>query len=383
MKKILLIDNASWSIFNFRLPIIRHLRSSGYQVAVAVPLDEYTSLLNPTDFDEFFPLRFLRRENRNPLLELLFLAELWWLYRRQKPSLGIHFTIKPSLYGSLVARWNRVPAISVLTGLGYVFLHPGGLNRLVPVLMKTAFRRLQHLVVYNEGDRGELLRRDILQPEQCALVPGEGIDTGYFQPQEAGTGDRPFTFLFIGRLLRDKGIMEYLAASGRVVQECPNTCCQVLGEHKFSNPSAVSGGELQQALQESGVCFFGSALDVRPYLRDCDVVVLPSYREGLSRVILEAMSMGKPVITTDVAGCRDLISHGENGLLVPARQPEALLEAMLQFRFASVKELAAIGAVNRRKVLQRYTVEQCNGAFLALVEEALGQERDRRNVRVK
>lgn len=346
-------------------------------------MDEYSTLLNHAEFDAFIPLRFLKRESRNPLLELLFFAELWWLYRQHKPVLGIHFTIKPSLYGSLVARWRRVPAISVLTGLGYVFMHPRGVNRLVPQLMKVAFRRLRHLVVYNEGDRSELLQRGIVRPEQCTLLPGEGIDTSYFHPQQAGTEDRPFTFLFIGRLLRDKGILEYLAASRRIARNCPNTCCQVLGEHKFSNPSALSGEALQRALATSGVRFFGSVLDVRPYIRDCDVVVLPSYREGLSRVILEAMSMGKPVIAANVAGCRDLIAHGENGLLVPARRAEALFHAMLQFRFTSEKELSDIGEVNRRKVLRRYTVERCNGIFLDLVERALGQAWESRNVRVK
>jgi glycosyltransferase involved in cell wall biosynthesis len=374
VKKILIVDNSSWNIYNFRLPLVKRLKSDGYEVTVATPVDEYIQYLNKTHFNRHIQLKHLSRQGKNPFQDLAFLAELLRIYRKVRPDAVIHFTIKPNIYGSLAARFFKIPAISVMTGLGYTFVHQSGSNRLAPMMMKMAFKKLKKLVVYNRDDKQELIKQKITAEARCVFVPGDGVDTNYYRPMEVKAPRQPFLFLFIGRLLEDKGVREYVAAAKKIRSAHPGTECWIVGDLNFGNPSDITKSQLLEWIENQDIRYFATTKDVRQYIRQCNVLVLPSYREGLPRVILEAMSMGKPIITTDVAGCREAVVHPENGLIVPVRDADSLAEAMLHYRNSPPEELSRIGERNRKRVLELYTVEKSTDAFIHLICEITGSK---------
>ncbi len=367
-RRVLIVDNSSWCIYNFRMPLVRSLAREGYEVWVATPTDNFYPLLDQSPIHRYVPLRFLDRRGRNPLQDLRFLWELYRLYRNVRPYRVLQFTMKPVLYGALAARLAKVRAIGVLTGLGYLFLHPNGLNRLIQQGMRACFSSLDTLVTYNVDDRRLLVAKGLVAADKCEVLPGDGVDVQRFRPLPRQAGAGTFTFLFIGRLLGDKGVVEYVDAAGRLAGLCPATGFHLLADLQFGNPNSLSITRLHEWVARGVIRLFPTTTDVVPIIRDCDVLVLPSYREGLSRVILEAMAMGKPVITTDVPGCKDLVIHGRNGLLVPPRDARALQEAMHYLRYSPPAELTAMGRANRRRVLQFFAEDICMDAFLSVVD---------------
>jgi len=369
VRKILIVDNSAWNIYNFRLPHIQKLKFHGYRVMVATPIDDYIGKLNKGVYQQHIPLRHLYPQSKSPFQDLLFFWEIFWLYKRHKPDLVIHFTIKPNIYGSLAARLLKIPAISVVTGLGYPFLHPTGLNRLVPSMFRLAFRRLKKLVVYNQDDRDLLVGRNIIAAEKCTIIPGSGVNTNYFRPLPAAKGESSFVFLFIGRLLQDKGLQEYAQAAKTLRNRYGNMEFWVLGNFTHTNPSAISKEALFDWVNNGHIKYFGFANDVRAYLKHADAMVLPSRSEGLSRSILEAMSMGKPIITTQTAGCRETVEHNVNGFLVPVNDAASLTEAMATMYEMGFPFREAMGHASRLRARQIFDEKIIAESFLNLVKD--------------
>lgn len=371
MKKILIVDNSSWTIYRFRLPLVKKLKNQGYEVVVASPVDEYIHYLNESDFNKHIQLHQLDRAGKNPFQDMLSLIELFRIFKKEKPSLVISFTLKPNLYSALICRILRIPVISVVTGLGYTYLHQQGIFHWISAIYKVAFKRVKKLIVYNQDDFDFFTTNKIVDESRCRKIPGEGIDTRYFSPRSSDHFGRPFTFLFIGRLMRDKGLLE-LVESVKILRERKvQFNCQVMGYMHFGNPSEISNDRLLEWIEEHTITYVGSTNDVRPYIAEADVIVLPSHREGLSRVILESMSMAKPVIVTDVAGLKDLVVHHENGLVVPVKNPTALADAMEYIIQLPAGELIEMGQVSRIKAVKKFDVEVSTNMFMGVVEEVL------------
>jgi len=370
-KKILIVDNSAWNIYNFRQPHIKKLLKEGYEVVVLSPIDEYIGSLTKQLLHRHLPLYHLRPNSRNLLHDLHLIIELFQYYRREKPDLVIHFTIKPNVFGSLVARLLNIPAISVITGLGYPFLHPTGINRLVPILFKLAFRRIEKLILYNPDDRDELVKRKIISQAKTRIVPGSGVNTHHFRPMSYEKKERPFVFLFVGRLLKDKGLIEFVQAAKRIAALKKNVECWVIGNFTFHNPSAVESGELHDWVQARYIRYFGFATDVRDYLKKAEVLVMPSQREGIPRSILEGMAMSKPIITTQSAGCKETVIHGVNGLLVPVGNSAALVDAMLYMLEAQPTQLRLMGEQSRKRALEIFDEKIITQRFLEVINETL------------
>ncbi len=373
-KKILIIDNSSWNIYNFRLGLVKELKAEGYLVQVATPVDEYIHYLNTTHFTKHIPLKQLDRNGKNPIKDVLFFFELFRSIRSERPDLVINFTIKPNIYGSLAARFNGVSTISVITGLGYSFIHQHGLMRIVPILFRLAFKKLKYLIVYNHTDHEELLKRSLIDPTRCKVIMGDGIDTEYFKPisPEPDTIEKqPFVFLFIGRLLTDKGIKEYVEAAKKLLKSNKSVECWVLGDLNFGNPADISKTELVDWIDNKYIKYFGTSHDVRPFIENAHALVLPSYREGMSRVILEAMAMGKPIITTEVAGCSETVVEGVNGLKVPARNATALYHAMDKLQSMNRYRLLSMGQKSREMALELFDKRVILKHYLRLIKNAL------------
>jgi len=365
--------NASWNIVNFRAGLIRGLREVGYRVVALAPRDAWSDRLAGLGV-EFHPIE-MDRKGLSPASDL----RLLWRYRRAlrrlRPDAFLGYTAKPNVWGSLAAQSLGIPVVNNVSGLGTAFIRGGWLGRLVAGLYRLAFRRSATVFFQNEDDRDLFVSRGIVAAGKARLLPGSGIDTDRFRPAPAAAAaaDRPFAFLMIARLLRDKGVGEYVEAARRVRREAPDTRFRLLGFLDSDNRTAFSSAEVEAWVEDGLIDYLGPSDDVRPAIAESDCVVLPSYREGLPRTLLEAAAMGKPLIATDVPGCRQIVRHGVNGLLCRVRDPGSLAEAMLEMLRAPPGRRAGWGGSARAIVEAEYDERIVVGLYLAALDEALGR----------
>ncbi|MBT2334940.1 glycosyltransferase family 4 protein [Variovorax paradoxus] len=365
--KFLLIASLAESLVNFRGSLIAALQARGLQVHVAAP-----------DLPEASPVRLkleaagvvvhevvMRRTGTNPIADLLTLWRLWRLMRRVQPEYVLGYTIKPVIYGSLAAWLAGVPRrFALVTGLGYAFQGDGqrnGLRELVQRLYALAFARVHAVFFQNPDDEALFRRRKLLMlGARTCVVNGSGVDLSAFGmvPLPRGTP----CFLLIARLLGDKGVREYAQAARRVRAIHPSVRCLLVGWID-TNPNAIAQHELDAWAADGTLNFLGRLDDVRPAIADCSVYVLPSYREGTPRTVLEAMAMGRAVITTDAPGCRETVMHGDNGFLVPVKSIDALEQAMLKFIEDETLSLR-MGQRSRHMAEARYDVHKVNAMML-------------------
>lgn len=368
MKKVLVVANTTWNIYNFRLGILRKLVREGTEVVVVAPVDTYIHYLHQLPAVRHVPLRHLTPQGKGLFKSLLLIWELFRIYRSEQPDTILHFTIKPNIFGSIAAKWAGIRSIPTVTGLGYTFLHGHWLNKITVQLYRYAFSNLDGVVFHNRDDRELFDQLGIFPKTKSSVVNGSGVNTNYFRPLPKPQSEAPFTFLFIGRLLYDKGIQEFVEAAAYLREWGISVSCQVVGDLGSANPDAVPKSRFLHWIKQGYIEYCGAAEDVRPFLKSCDVLVLPSYREGMPRAILEALAMGKPIITTDVAGCREAICD-KTGMLVPVKNSQALAEAMaylLSKDPEAVQEMSraarhrALSRFDERLIVETYT-ELCNG----------------------
>jgi glycosyltransferase involved in cell wall biosynthesis len=342
-------------MWQFRAPIILRMRDAGFQPVVVAPFDGFETRFADEGVQTHDVA--MQAKGANPLADLLLIARYFALYRRLGIRLAFHYTIKPNTYGSIACWILRAPSVAVVTGLGYAYVHSNWLARLARIVMGVGLRRASEVWFLNEADGALLCSHDVIDSARSSVMPGEGIDCEEFapmpgmQPCESGV-----TFLYVGRLIRDKGLRELVAAFRILRAMHQGVRLRMLGPTDHSDPAAISSAELMQWQGEGLVDFLGSATDVRPFIADSDVVVLPSYREGLPRSLLEASAMEKLVIATDVPGCRDVVVDGRTGLLVPAKSEQQLADAMLQAAEMSKEKRAKFGQLGRQHVLQNFSV---------------------------
>ncbi len=351
-RKIALVANSTWNIYNFRLNLIQFLENHSCEVIVIAPVDEYIHYLNKAHKIKHIPLKGLRRKSKNPLHDLRLTANLANIYRKEKPDAVIHYTIKPNIYGNLAAKWCGLPSICVVTGLGYTFLHTGFSNKISQFLYKLSFKYSHKVAFENEDDKDLFVKLELAKPAQCTVINGCGIDTEYFKPKSSRHSRQAKKFLFIGRLLYDKGIVEFVQAAKRVKQKYPETEFQVLGELDEGNPSALDKDRLLNWVDKKIIRYLGTATDVRPFIQKSDVIVLTSYREGLSKVLMEGLAMGKPIVTTDTPGCRQTVDDGRNGFLVPSKNVDAVVEACEKLIELDSVDLEIMSQLSRKKAVE-------------------------------
>lgn len=351
---VVIAANSIWNITNFRSGLIKGLAADGIDAVVAAP-----GAGNQAGHCEIA----IDRSGINPLRDAALVLAYRRLLARTRPAAYLSFTIKPNIYGAIAARMVGVPSIPNVSGLGTAFLRGGGFARFVSALYRIAFARCPVVFFQNPDDRDLFISRAIVRPDQARVLPGSGIDLERFAPV-AGKDDGPPTFLLVARLLGDKGVREYVAAARLLRLSLPAARFRLLGPLDDGNRSAITRAELDAWEAEGAIDYLGEADDVRPAIAAATAVVLPSYREGLPRTLLEAAAMGKPLVATDVPGCREVVSDGVNGTLCAARDAESLAQAMLRIAALDPGHRAEMGRQSRKMVQERYSESLVVAAYL-------------------
>jgi len=349
-KPILVCANTAWYLWNFRLRLMETLLTEGYEVVACAPYDQYVEKIEAAGI-RFLPVTIDRR-GTNPIIEALLIARYWQIIRSVQPSIILTYTPKPNIYASLAARLLRIPVINNIAGLGFIFIQGGIKAAIVKQLYKKALAHSQQVFFQNRDDLREFLEAGLVREEQTGLLPGSGVDTERFAPRPPSPDKQGFTFLLIARMLWDKGIGEFCEAAKIIhsTSTINHPKFYLLGPVDEGNPAAIPKETLEQWNREGVVTWLGNCDDVRDAIADADCVVLPSYREGMPRTLLEAASMAKPIITSDVPGCREAVVDGISGYLCKARDACQLAERMVAMLALSPNERQMMGLAGRQRI---------------------------------
>ena len=352
--KIVLVSNTSWSLYNFRLGLIRYLLEEGFEVTVVAPRDSFTSKLIAEGID-YLEVN-IKNYSTNPFDDLKIIRQLYRIYGKIKPNLVFHYTIKPNIYGSIAAFFHRIPTILITTGLGHLFEFKNVVLRWTTIfLYRIAAWMSKEIWFLNDSDRDVFVYKRIVRAKKTMILKGEGINTSWFSTKKKKNFHGLNRFLFAGRLIWDKGVKEFVEAAKRIKLKYPNTRFEIIGFIDQSNPKSVPYQTLSQWQREKIIKYLGETSDIRPYLNKASCLVFPSYyREGISRILMEAASMETPIITTDNVGCKDLVDHGQTGFIVEPRNVEALVNAMEEFIEMDAEDKMVMGKLGRRKMSKYY-----------------------------
>lgn len=368
--KIAIVANSSWNVYNFRLNLLKKFKAERFEVIIIAPVDEYIAHLDKEHSDRHIPIKSLSRKSTNPRKDLALIWELYRIFLKEKPDLVINYTIKPNIFGNLAAKMAKVKSICAVTGLGYTFLREGLITKVANSLYKISFLFADKVIFENQDDKQLFIEKRLIKASKALSVKGCGVNTKHYRPEYAPP-NKDLVFTFIGRLLYDKGIVEYVNAAKIVKKQYPNATFNVIGELDIQNPSTISREQLVDWIDKEYIQYQGTTNDVRPFIKKSDVITLPSYREGLPKVVLEGLAMGKPIITTQTAGCRETVEHGKNGLLVPIKDVEALANAMLTMIEISPEERKAMGLLSRKMAINTFDDEHITNFYLNVIDHVM------------
>ena len=356
-KRIAFVHNAMWEMYNFRGELLQELKAKGYEITVICPPDEKNAHYF-TDLGIKLLTVPMSRKGTNIKEDLQLVKNLFKVYKKEKFDLVFHYTIKPNIYGTLAAKLAGIKSIAITTGLGYVFLHNNITSLIAKFMYKFSLAFANEVWFLNDDDMNIFLDKDLITERQAFKLPSEGINTKRFVPKEKNRKDSKTVFLMIARVLYDKGFNEYLEAAKLIKAQRNDVEFQLLGAIDSGNPSGVPQSVVEDAVSNGFINYLGTTSDVLPIIREADCMVLPSYREGISRVLMEAASMEKPIIATNVTGCREVINDGETGFLCKAKSPVDLAHKMAKIINMTEKEKVVMGQKGRVKVIEEMDLEK-------------------------
>lgn len=350
MKRIVISSNTSWSIYNFRLNLARSLKKDFYDVILVAPYDKYSEYLKE-EF-EYYDIS-INNKGVNPTEDLKVLRDYYKIYKQIKPHMVLNFTIKPNIYGSIVCRLLGIKVINNVSGLGTVFIKEGFTTKIVKLLYKLSLKKAEMVFFQNKDDKELFLTNCLVKYDNCDLLPGSGVDTVRFRPLYLKK-DKIFRFLLISRIIWDKGIGEYIAAIRILRKKYPLLKFQLAGPLDSINKTAISKSQVQKWVEEGLVDYIGATDDVEKFIVRADCIVLPSYREGTPRVLLESASMGKPIITTNAPGCKEVVDDGINGFLCKTKNSNDLADKMEKIFCLEDKDRFKMGCEGRKKIISEF-----------------------------
>jgi glycosyltransferase involved in cell wall biosynthesis len=355
-KTLLITINTSWNVYNFRLNLLKALQKQGYKIVVVAPKDEYSQKLIDMGF-EYHDID-INNKGTNPIEDTKLIYDYYQLLKQIRPDVVLGYTIKPNIYASIACRLLHIPIINNISGLGTVFLDDSLSSKVARWMYKIALSKSKKVFFQNSADRELFIANKLVKENIADLVPGSGIDTNRFAPQDIEINSTKTRFLMIARLVRDKGIMEYIEAAHILKQKYDNVEFALLGSFYFDNPTALTKEELQVWQDKGVVNYLGVSDDVASIIAQYDCIVLPSYREGLSRVLLEAASMAKPIVTTNVPGCKDVVKDGYNGFLAKLKDAKDLALQMQKIIDLDSESKIQMGKNSREKIINEFSEDK-------------------------
>ena len=349
MKKVVIIKNSAWAIYNYRLNLANYLNESGYEVVIVAPSDDHYCHYIKKEF-EFFDIK-IKSDSINPIQDIKLLFSIFWLYRKIKPDVVLNFTIKLNIYSAIAARLLGIPSINNLTGLGTVFIKENFITQIAQNLYRISLFCANVVFFQNNDDLKFFTDNKLVSPDKCSLLPGSGVDTNKFNSFAVKKHDS-FKFLMVSRLLRDKGIYEYIEAAKLLNRS--DIEFWILGESPSAHKTAISNEEIYKLSSHGIIKYFKRTDNVKSFLDKVDCVVLPSYREGCPRSILEASAVGLPVIVSDVPGCRQVVDNNITGLYCKVKDFHDLARKMEEILKMSKNERQKMGQMGRQKMLDHF-----------------------------
>jgi glycosyltransferase involved in cell wall biosynthesis len=369
-RRVVFAANTAWYLYNYHRNTIASFLRAGCQVVVLTPEDDHSRKLAALGCrTEFLPLR---GASKNPVREARAAAAFFRIYRRLRPHLAFHFTIKCNLYGGLAAGRLGIPHVNNICGLGSAFDREGVFNRLAQAAYRFTHRRTDQVFFQNPDDFDFMRDRGLVSEAQALLLPGSGVDLDHFRPAGGdravnadGADENAPVFVFAGRMLREKGLAQLAGAMRLVRAQCPGATCRVYGFLEPRDPRYVSPEELALWQAEGLLQYRGPLDDVRPAYAAADCVVLPTYyREGVPKSLLEAAAMGKPLVATSLTGCRAALQDGVNGFLCEPRDVGSLAAALMRMIEAGPEGRARMGRQGRARVEAAFSEERVTRAYL-------------------
>jgi glycosyltransferase involved in cell wall biosynthesis len=356
----MIVVNFAPSLLIFRKELIKEFIIRKNEVVALAPENSVEIKKNLEKVGiSYIPIQIIRA-SINPIRDIKTFLELYKIIRQEKPDLFLAYTAKPVVYGCLAAKLNRTKNIfAMITGLGSMFCSKSikalFIKELLKVQYKLSLRTCIKVFFLNNDDKDEFILSGLVKKDKTVIINGEGVNLDKFKPAPYPSEK---AFLFIGRLIKDKGIVEYLKACKVVKKKYPKIRCLLVGPYD-SNPSALRKEELQTYMDNGIIEYFGEQMDVRPFIAKCSTYVFPSYREGTPKSILEAMAIGRPIITTDMPGCRETVINNVNGFLIPARNFEILADKMI-WMIENVEKAKKMGEESIRICIDKYDVKKVN-----------------------
>lgn len=366
---ILLTVNTAWNIWNFRRPVVQALLADGHRITVLAPPDDSVDDLQRLGC-RFLPLEMNVKE-LNPLACVKLFSRFRDVFREEQPDIVLSYTLKTNIFGAMAARKLGVPFLPNVTGLGTAFLSGSLLQFVAESLYRHAFAKLPVVFFQNEDDRSLFITRRLVQGYQARLLPGSGIDLDHFALAPYPSEQTAPVFLMISRLLRDKGVVEFVEAARQVKAQVPEARFQLLGAVAAENRTAIEAATVQGWVDSGLVEYLGTTDDVRPYIARASCVVLPSYREGAPRTLIEAAAMARPAITTDVPGCRAVVEAGVTGLLCAPKDAGSLAETCARFVSLPLAAKAAMGLAGRHRMEKEYDQSIIVAQYREAITQAL------------
>jgi glycosyltransferase involved in cell wall biosynthesis len=347
--KIIFSSNISWSIYNFRTPLLKSLQKDGHEIYTVSYKDKYAEKLVNEGFS--FKEIYLNNNSTNPFEDLKTIYKYYKIYKEINPDLICHNAIKPNIYGTIAAGILGIPVVNNISGLGTLFIKSSFSTFIAKALYKISQIKATKVFFQNNDDLKLFVKNRLVNKSKCSVIPGSGVNTSRFMPLPQNNLTNNFQFLFIGRLLYDKGIREYVSAAKNLKLKYHEVTFNILGPLYENNSSAVSQQTLNLWIKQVIIKYLGQADKVEEYMQSVHCVVLPSYREGLSKVLIEASSMALPIVTTNVPGCKDVVLDNITGFLCQVKSSIDLERKMEKMLLLSTKKRIQMGEKARKRAI--------------------------------
>ncbi len=369
IKNIAIVSNTSWYVYNFRKGLLKKLVDCGYTVFAIAPKDKFVPEIESLGCT-FIELKNINNQGKNPLQDILLTLELRKIFISNRIEFCFLFTPKINIYGCIAVKFTAIKAVATINGLGFVFNddQPGWLKFTVKELYTIAFKNLKAIIFQNNDDKEFFLRLKIINSlHQIIVTRGSGTNLEEFYQKRVFNANSNLFFLLSSRLIKEKGIYEYFEAAKNLKAKYPTVTFALLGL-QADNPSSIPLEVINEIHNKKVIEYWGESEDMSSILNDVDVMVLPSYyKEGIPKILIEALAKGLPVITTNNVGCRETVDDGENGFLIEIKNAEALERAMEKMILMSCEELAAMGARSRTKAEQEFDEAYNHQAYLSVL----------------